>query len=113
MTLVETLTAELPPISVEEGETMRVGGTRVTLDSIVFAFHDGRTAEQIQQSYPSLTLAHVYAAIAYYLQHQAAVETYLARRAMEAADVRQKVEKLCPPDVGFRARLLARKKISA
>jgi uncharacterized protein (DUF433 family) len=55
----------------------RVAGTRVSLDSIVYAFLDGHTAESIQQSFPVLTLEQVYGAITYYLAHREAIEAYL------------------------------------
>ena len=61
----------------------RVAGTRVSLDSIVYAFLDGQTAESIQQSFPLLTLEQVYGAITYYLAHREAIEAYL--REQEAA----------------------------
>jgi uncharacterized protein (DUF433 family) len=55
----------------------RVGGTRVSLDSIVYAFLEGHTAESIQQSFPSLTLEQVYGAITYYLAHREDIDAYL------------------------------------
>jgi uncharacterized protein (DUF433 family) len=63
--------------------TYRVAGTRVSLDSIVYAFLDGHTAESIQQSFPVLTLEQVYGAITYYLAHHETIEVYL--REQEAA----------------------------
>jgi uncharacterized protein (DUF433 family) len=61
----------------------RVAGTRVSLDSIVYAFLDGHTAESIQQSFPVLTLEQVYGVITYYLAHREVIEAYL--REQEAA----------------------------
>jgi uncharacterized protein (DUF433 family) len=72
------------PAYVEQREGVyRVAGTRVSLDSIVYAFLDGHTAESIQQSFPLLTLEQVYGAITYYLAHREAIEAYL--REQEAA----------------------------
>jgi uncharacterized protein (DUF433 family) len=72
------------PSYVESREGIyRVAGTRVSLDSIVYALLDGHTAESIQQSFPVLTLEQVYGAITYYLAHQEAIEAYL--REQEAA----------------------------
>jgi uncharacterized protein (DUF433 family) len=67
---------ELSYVEQREG-VYRVAGTRVSLDSIVYAFLDGHTAESIQQSFPVLTLEQVYGAITYYLAHQEAIEAYL------------------------------------
>jgi uncharacterized protein (DUF433 family) len=55
-----------------------VAGTRVSLDSVVYAFLRGTAAESIAQSYPVLSLEEVYGAIAYYLAHQAEVDAMLA-----------------------------------
>jgi uncharacterized protein (DUF433 family) len=56
---------------------MRVGKTRVMLDSIVVAFKDGHSAETIQQQFPALTLEEVYGAITFYLSHTDEVKEYL------------------------------------
>ena len=54
-----------------------VTGTRVSLDSIVYAFLDGQASESIAQSFPVLTLEQIYGAIAFYLAHQPKIEAYL------------------------------------
>lgn len=51
-----------------------VAGTRVSLDSIVYAFRGGESPETIQQNFPSLTLEQTYGTIAFYLGHQAEVD---------------------------------------
>ena len=58
-----------------------VAGTRVSLDSIVYAFLEGHTAESIQQSFPLLTLEQVYGAITYYLAHREDIDAYLQEQA--------------------------------
>jgi len=60
-----------------------VAETRVSLDSIVYAFLDGQTAEGIAQSFPVLTLEQVYGAITFYLANRPAIDAYL--RCKEAA----------------------------
>ena len=62
-----------------------VAGTRVSLDSIVYAFLEGKSAESIALSYPVLTLEAVYGAIAFYLSDRDTVDAYL-RREEEAFD---------------------------
>lgn len=54
-----------------------VEDSRVSLDSIVYAFLEGHTAESIQQSFPVLTLEQVYGAITYYLANRDSIEAYL------------------------------------
>jgi uncharacterized protein (DUF433 family) len=55
----------------------RVSGTRVSLDSIVFAFMSRQSAESIAQSFPVLTLEQVYGAITFYLAHREEIDRYL------------------------------------
>lgn len=108
--MATTLTIQpLPlPLSLNKDGVARVGGTRVTLDTVVQAFARGATAEEIAQQYPSLALSDVYATISYYLQNRDEVETYLAKRAKYAETVR--LENLKRFDqTGIRERLLARK----
>lgn len=52
-----------------------VSGTRVSLDSIVYSFKAGDSAETIRQNFSSLTLEQVYGAIAFYLAHEREVDT--------------------------------------
>ena len=51
--------------------------SRISLDSLVYAFQRGASPESIQQSFPLLTLEEVYGAITYYLAHQAETDAYL------------------------------------
>lgn len=55
----------------------RVAGTRVSLDSIVYAFLSGQSAESIAQSFPVLTLEQVYGAITFYLANRDTIDRYL------------------------------------
>ena len=57
--------------------TIRLAGTRVSLDSVVYAFNRGESAEEIQRNLPTLTLEEVYAAISLYLAHKVQVDEYL------------------------------------
>ena|SRR5205085_11502769 len=55
----------------------RVGETRVSLDSLVYLFREGMSAESMVESYPSLTLEQVHGALAFYLANQGDIDTYL------------------------------------
>jgi len=57
--------------------TWRIAGTRVSLDSVIHSFWEGATPEEICQDFPSLSLAQVYEAIAYYLKQRNKVDAYL------------------------------------
>jgi uncharacterized protein (DUF433 family) len=67
----------------------RVAGTRVSLDSIVYAFWRGQTAESIAQSFPSLTLEQVYGALTYYLADKDEIDAYLKSAKAEFEAMRQ------------------------
>ena len=97
------------PIRTDSDGVVRVGDTRVTLDSLVAAFDAGATAEEIVQQYPSVALADVYSVIAYYLRHPAPVRAYLVERERQAAQVRGENERRFDPS-GVRDRLLARRR---
>jgi uncharacterized protein (DUF433 family) len=55
-----------------------VGGSRVSLDSIVYAYRRGESAESIRQDFPSLSLVQVYGAIPFYLSNQQVVDAQLS-----------------------------------
>ena len=55
-----------------------VGPSRVTIDSVVINWRDNkRTPEQIHESFPSVPLANIYGAIAYYLDHQDEIDAWI------------------------------------
>jgi len=56
----------------------RVGNTRVSLDSLVYLFREGMSAESMVESYPALTLEQVHGALAFYLGNQSEIDAYLA-----------------------------------
>lgn len=95
------------PLEMTVDGVLRVGNTRVTLDTVVAAFEEGATAEEIVQQYPTLHLADVYAVIAYYLRQHDEVQEYLKRRRQEADEIRKQNESRFDTK-GLRARLLAR-----
>jgi uncharacterized protein (DUF433 family) len=103
-----TITKEAVPLHAAEDGVVRVGGTRVTLDTVVGAFQEGASAEEIAEQYPALTLADAYAAIGYYLRHQSEVEAYLAERAKASSRVREENQARFHA-AGVRARLLTRR----
>jgi uncharacterized protein (DUF433 family) len=63
-------------------------GSRVSLDSIVYAFLDGNSAEGIVESYPTLTLEQVHGSLAFYLANRAEIDGYLAEGEREAEKMR-------------------------
>ena len=91
---------------------LRIGKTRVSLDSVIIAFNQGSTPEEIVCDYDSLTLPDVYATVSYYLQNRAVVDAYLAERATQNEALRQANEARFNHQ-GLRERLLARRRQAA
>lgn len=102
------ISTDSPPLAKDAGGVIRIGATRVSLDSVIFAFLDGSTPEEIVQQYPSLDLADAYAAVTYYLNHRKEVEAYLNERKTQRALIRAEVEGRFDPQ-GIRDRLLSRR----
>ena len=73
-----------------------VAGSRVSLDSIVYAFLEGQTAESIAQSFPVLSLEQVYGAVAFYLANRSDVDRYLDR-AREDYDAKRRAARDADP----------------
>jgi uncharacterized protein (DUF433 family) len=102
------IAVEPVPLEVNSDGVVRVGKTRVTLDTVLTAFLEGATAEEIGEQYTSLRLSDIYSVIGYYLRHKAEVDAYLLERQRQAAAIRQKTEQRFNP-IGIRDRLLARR----
>ena len=51
--------------------------TRVSLESVVYAFKNGIYPEEIFRMFDSLTLEQVYGAIAFYLANKSIIDNYL------------------------------------
>lgn len=103
------MNTETIPLSTDSDGVVRVSNTRVTLDTIVSAYNDGLSAEEIVQQYPSLPLADVYYVIGYYLKRSAEVAAYLNSRQQQAEQIRKQNESKFDP-IGVRERLLAHRK---
>lgn len=79
-----------------------VPGTRISLDSIVYAFRQGASPESIREDFEGLSLPHVYGAIAFYLDHQSEIDAYLERRKEQWASLERQGD---PPSADLQARL--------
>jgi len=59
-------------------EAYYVAGTRIGLDVVIYEFRDGRSPEEIFEAYPSIgSLAKLYGAITFILEHPSEIESYL------------------------------------
>jgi uncharacterized protein (DUF433 family) len=90
----------------DDYDTIRIGKTRVTLDTLVAVFNNGETPEQIAQNFPTLDLADIYLALGYYIRHRAEVDEYLAAREREADEIARTSPIF---NGGIREKLLARR----
>ena len=111
--MTDAIITEVIPIYTDSAGRMRVSGTRVLLDLVVHAYHQGETPEHIIQMYTTLTLDKVYLALGYYLRHREEVDAYIARMDAEGERIRQEWEAQNPPSLTraeLEARLAAKKK---
>jgi uncharacterized protein (DUF433 family) len=99
---------ETPPIREDESGVLRVGRSRLSLETVIHDFQEGASPEAIVQHYPTLSLSDVYGVVAYYLRHRDEVERYLAQREQLAREVQQRVEAQQPDLAAIRLRLRSR-----
>jgi uncharacterized protein (DUF433 family) len=71
------------PYLAEEDGALRIKGTRVGLEPIVAGFQEGESPEKIAEGFPTVTLAQVYGAIAYYLDNKQLIEEWMAESQRE------------------------------
>jgi len=86
-------------VRVDEHGVMRVGETRIMLDSLVAGFEQGHSPETLQQQFPALSLEEVYGAITFYLSHRDEVQAYLKRQDVLWQALRAEAEKQVSPVV--------------
>jgi uncharacterized protein (DUF433 family) len=103
--------AEPLTLRTDASGVVRVGNTRVSLDTVIRAYLEGAIPEEIVEQFPSLQVADVYAAIGYYLKHKDQIDDYLLSRRQQREKVKQENEARANP-FGLRERLLARMKSS-
>jgi uncharacterized protein (DUF433 family) len=86
-----------------------VAGTRVSLDSVAYAFRRGESAERIAYEFEALTLEQVNGAVAYYLANRPAIDAYLKQREKEYD---QLYEEARAKDPSFYAKLDAAREVA-
>jgi uncharacterized protein (DUF433 family) len=102
------LEANSLPIRVDHasGGALRVGSTRVTVETVLGTFRTGVSPEEIVHRYPALELADVYGVIAHYLRHRPAFDQYLDECERQAEQLR--AEAIANGQAGLKDKLLAR-----
>jgi uncharacterized protein (DUF433 family) len=89
---------------------IRIGKSRVTLNTLAAVFFSGDTPEQIVVDFPTLDLADVYSAIGCLLRNREAVDAYLRAAEASTAAFESAHPEMFPQ--GVREKLLARRAAS-
>ena len=91
---------ETVPLRYDDYGTIRVTGSRVTLDVLISRFELGDTLEEIHEGFPSVSLEQINAIIGWYLDNRAQVDEYIEEGRAEAEKVRQRIESR-PESIAF------------
>ena len=73
-----------------------VKGTRVSLDSVVYAFLRGDSPEGIAESFPSLELEQIFGALTFYMANREIVDRYLSEGRRDFETLRQRARRNHP-----------------
>ena len=83
------ITAPINHISLDERGVAYIAGTRIKVRHVAIERQShGASAEKIQEAYPHLSLGQIYAALAYYYDHQEQVDAEIAEAARYAEEMR-------------------------
>jgi uncharacterized protein (DUF433 family) len=91
------------PLTEDKNGVIRIGQTRVTLLSVINAYNQGASPEEIVQDFPTVSLSEAYSTIAYYLQYRSEIDEYLNGEREHAQQMRSENSV-----AGIRERLEAR-----
>lgn len=94
------------PLRTDDDGVIRVGRSRVTLQTVISDFNQGASPEEIAHRYPVLNLSQVYLVIGYYLENRQEVDEYVSRQRQLAREARTTYETAHPNDP-LRQRLIA------
>jgi uncharacterized protein (DUF433 family) len=71
-------------------------GTRVSLDSVIYAFLRGESPEEIANSFPALELEQIFGALAFYMANRQAIDSYLSEGRTHFEAMRRQTRKSDP-----------------
>ena len=92
------------PLGQDERGSIRVTGSRVTLDTIVHCYQMEDTVEKIHDNFPTVSVAQIKAIIDWYQNHQAEADEYLQEGEAEAERLLQEL-KSWPENIEFREKI--------
>ena len=103
---------QLPEFITEQPSgSVRLTGHRIALEHLVYFYNQGYAPEMILGQFPSLSLAVIHKVIAFYLEHQPEVDSYVAGRESEMSKQRAVAATL--PDVAELRRRVSQLSASA
>ena len=94
--MVTLETTQTIPLTPWKDGTIRVKGSRMLVDMIIYAYKNGECPEDIFDSFPSdvYSVADIYSIIAYYLSNKEKFEKYLAKREAHREKVKKEIESM-------------------
>ena len=98
------------PLRTDADNTIRIGQTRVPLETLMHSWNSGSSPEEIVEAFPALHLDDVYAVIAYVLRHPDQIKTYLEESKEAEKVALENLKTWFPPSEHLRNKVLARAK---
>ena len=92
------------PLNYDDRGTIRVKGSRVTLDTLVGYMQVGETPEELHEGFPSVTLAEINTILDWYRNNQVEADKYLREQEAEGERIRKEIESQ-PEYAAFREKL--------
>jgi uncharacterized protein (DUF433 family) len=108
LALIDATRQRTPVLREDDRGVLRVGGTRIPLETVLAAYEAGLTVEEIVLEFDALDPADVHEVLSHALRHPSEVRLYLQSRARAGEDARRQSEARSPA-AALRARLLARR----
>ena len=96
-----------PYLSRTDTGAVRIQGTRVGLEHLIWAYNEGYTAEELAMQFRTVTLEQVHGVLAYYLANKAAIDQHLRHCTERAEQLRLEHERQPPSEVVLRLRQIA------
>jgi uncharacterized protein (DUF433 family) len=98
------------PLRTDADNTIRIGQTRVPLETLMHTWNSGSSPEEIVEAFPALHLDDVYAVIAYVLRHPAQIKVYLEESKEAEETALENLKTWFPASESLRSKVLARAK---
>jgi len=80
------------PLAPDSGGTIRVKGSRLIIDLLVFRYQEGYAIEEIHDCFPSVSVEQIRKVLSWYLANQSEVDEYIRKREEEAEILRREIE---------------------